>query len=272
MKKHISYRSAELLTFLNRKNQSYFTIDDARNILSGRTELSIRKLLSDMVRRGLILRLNDGLYNIVPYEKDIKEYSPNWHIVAEKIVQPEEYYIGFYSALDIHGLITQPSLVEQVVTKKQFTPKTRLINNVKYQFVTLGEDRFFGFQKTWIDDYNKVQCSDLEKTIIDCLYMPKYANGITEVTKAIYQSREKINIEKVAMYINEYKTDAVIKRLGFILENLKILDQLLNLIRNHVSKSYTVLDPSLPRKGKHHATWRIIDNIDIESSLKSIET
>jgi predicted transcriptional regulator of viral defense system len=225
-----------------------------------------------MSRRGLILRLKDGLYNIIPYERNINDYYPNWHIVAEKIVQPEEYYIGVYSALDIHGLITQPSLVEQVVTKEQFSPQTRLIKNVRYQFITLGEDRFFGFQKTWIDDFNKVWCSDLEKTIIDCLYMPRYANGITEIIKAIYQCKAKVNIDKMQKYLDKYKTEVVLKRLGFILEQLGILESLLDLIKNRISKSYAVLDPSSPHKGKRYNKWKIIDNIGIDSSLKSLTT
>jgi predicted transcriptional regulator of viral defense system len=272
MKKHISYRSAELLTALNSKNQSYFTIEDARKILPESGEWAVRKLLSSMSKRTLILRLKDGLYNIIPYEKSINDYYPNWHLVAEKLVYPEEYYIGFYSALDIHGLITQPSLVEQVVTKKQFSPQTRVIKNVRYQFVTLGEERFFGFQKTWIDDFSKVWCSDLEKTIIDCLYMPKYANGITEIIKAIYQCKDKINVDKMQKYLDKYETEVVLKRLGFILEHLGIFNSIGDYIQDRLSKSYAVLDPSSPHKGKHYAKWKIIDNIDIKSSLKSLET
>jgi len=71
---------------------------------------AVRKLLADMTKRGLILRIKDGLYNVIPYERNSEEYFPNWHLAAEAIMKPEGFYIGFYSALDIKGLITQPSL------------------------------------------------------------------------------------------------------------------------------------------------------------------
>ena len=50
----------------------------------------------------------------------------------------------------------------------------------------------------WIDNFNKVKCSDLEKTFIDCLFMPNYAGGIVEVARAIYISKDKINFDKLS--------------------------------------------------------------------------
>ncbi|MBK8983485.1 MAG: hypothetical protein IPM38_14500 [Ignavibacteria bacterium] len=51
-----------------------------------------------MTKRRLILRIKDGLYTIIPYEKNF-DYFPNWHIVADKLTYPEEYYIGFTALL-----------------------------------------------------------------------------------------------------------------------------------------------------------------------------
>src|SRR5690606_3687274 len=102
-------------------------------------------------------------------EQKAGSYFPNWHLAAEAIVQPKEYYIGFYSAMDVHGLITQPSLSEQIVTKEQMKPKNQQVENVRFEFIALGEPRFFGYKKYWIDDFHKVNCSDLEKTFIDGL-------------------------------------------------------------------------------------------------------
>ncbi len=272
MKKHISYRSAELLNTLNARNQSFFTIKDAKNILRNSEDKAVRRLLIYMAQRGLLLRIKYGLYNVIPYEKNSNEYFPNWHLTAEAMVEPMNYYIGFYSALDIHGLITQPSLTEQVVTEKQMIPKIKIVRNVKFEFITLNKKWFVGFEKTWIDDFNKVYCSNYEKTIIDCLYRPSYGGGISEIVKAIYRIRDKINQEKMLSYINLINSQAVIKRLGFILHHLGILETLKKEIKSKLSNSYAYLDPSLPKKGKHTSEWKIIDNSNIESVIKSIET
>ncbi len=271
MNKHISYRSSELLNSLLQNGKSFFTLKEASKILSTSDPAAVRRLLSDMAKRGLILRIKDGLYTIIPYEKDAESFFPDWHLAAEAIVQPQKYYIGFYSALDIHGLITQPSLIEQVVTEKQLVPKYRTIKNVRFEFITLGK-RFFGYQKTWIDDFNKVYCSDVEKTILDCLYFPRKANGVAEIVKAISKSISKINQEKILTYLNKFDSQTVYKRLGFILQNMDELKDLRENIYKKISSSYTLLDPSLPKKGKHNALWKIIDNVGIDSALKSITT
>ena len=153
MKKNISYRSSELLNALNQEEKQFFTLQKAMKILVLSEPDAVRKLLADMTKRGLILRIKDGLYNIIPYERNSEEYFPNWHLAAEAIMQSEKFYIGFYSALDIHGLITQPSLKEQIVTVKQITPKYHIVKNIKFEFITFNEKRFFGYEKKWIDDF-----------------------------------------------------------------------------------------------------------------------
>ncbi|MFZ1320011.1 MAG: type IV toxin-antitoxin system AbiEi family antitoxin [Ignavibacteria bacterium] len=271
MSKNISYRSAELLKNLNNENISFFSIVDAENILINMEKLAVRKLLSDMTKRGLIMRLQDGLYNVIPYEVN-SEYFPNWHLVADKIVQPAEYYIGFYSALDIHGLITQPSLIEYIVSNKQFIPKKKIIKNIRFEFIKYNENHFFGFEKVWIDNFNKIWCSDIEKTIIDCLYKPQYSSGITELIKAIDRCKEKIDIAKMKKYLKRFNAQVVLKRLGYIFENFTGFDEILEFIENEITESYTYLDPSFPKQGKSYYKWKIIDNVNIAEALKSLET
>ena len=272
MKKNISYRSSELLYALNQGEKQFFTLQEAMKILVLSEPDAVRKLLADMTNRGLILRIKDGLYNVIPYEKSSEEYFPNWHLAAEAIMEREDFYAGFYSALDIHGLITQPSLKEQIVTRKQITPKYHIVKKVKFEFITLNEKRFFGYEKKWIDDFNKIYCSDLEKTIVDCLYKPNYANGITEIIKAIFKSEEKINSDKMLMYLEKFDAQVVYKRLGFLLKYLDILSALTKGIQSKLSNSYALLDPSLPKEGKHYSEWKIVDNVGIGSALKSIGT
>ena len=47
-----------------------------------------------------------------------------------------EHYIGFYSALNIHGLITQPAKTEQVVTWGRVKPRDQQVKNVRFEFIT----------------------------------------------------------------------------------------------------------------------------------------
>ncbi len=272
MKKSISYRSSELLRSLISLKKEFFTLKEASEILSGKDNTTVRKLLSDMARRGLIMRIKEGLYHRIPYEPHPDQYFPNWHLTAEAMVQPKEYYIGFYSALDIHGLITQPSMVEQVVTHKQVKPKVQRVKNVRFEFITLSKKRFFGYKKHWIDDFLKVNCSDLEKTFLDCLYKPDYAGGITEITKALYKTREKFQLIRFQEYLEKLDTQVVYKRLGFIIHELNLFPELQGFITGKISSSYAPLDPSLDKHGNFNSKWGIIDNIGFKTVLNSIKT
>ncbi len=272
MNKNISYRSSHLLSELIRQKKEFFSLDDAMSILSGKDYATVRKLLSDMTRRGLIMRIKDGLYYRIPYEQDPERYFPNWHLTAAAMVHPREYYIGFYSALDIHGLITQPSMVEQVVTSEQIKPKFRKVRNIRFEFIALSSKRFFGFGKQWIDDFHKVNCSDLEKTFLDCLYRPGYAGGIIEISKALYKCRDKLQSYKFMQYLERFDTQSVYKRLGYIIESLNLYPDLQNFIAEKLSPSYTTLDTSISKEGKYNVKWKVIDNVDFNTVLDAIET
>ena len=270
--KYISTQSNELLLYFNEQNKPCFKFEEALKALPRSNRFAVIELLSDMTRRGLLMRLKEGIYYIIPYEEKSETFMPNWHLIAEYLVGDAEYYIGYYTALQIHNLITQPSLKEQIVVSKQIRPSSIKIKNVPFQFIYHSPAHFFGAKKIWIDNYNKVLCSDLEKTIIDCLYKPNYAGGIAELIKAIYKSKDKIKTNKMIEYLERFDAQVVYKRLGFLLQHLDVLKELRVEIQSMLTNSYSLLDPSLTKKGKHYSEWKIVDNIDIKSALKSIET
>ncbi|MBK9353798.1 MAG: transcriptional regulator [Bacteroidetes bacterium] len=270
--KYISTQSNELLSYFNGQNKNCFDYSLAYKALPDSKASAVRELLSDMTKRGLLMRLKEGVYYIIPYEQNAETFMPDWHLIAEHLVNNAKNYIGYYSALQIHNLITQPSLKEQIVVSKQIRPAEIKIKDVPFQFIYHNEKHFFGEKKIWIDSYNKVLCSDLEKTIIDCLFKPDYAGGIVEVAKAIYTSKDKIKYDILLEYAKKFDSQAVIKRLGFLLEmlniNTKIIDDLLNL----KTASYILLDTELPKTGKRNSRWSIQQNLETETIKSAIYT
>lgn len=125
--KYISKQSYQLLSFLNEKDKKCFGLSEAANALPMSGAGAIKQLLSDMTKRGLLMRLKNGLYYVIPYEQDAKSFMPDWHLIAECLVSNADHYIGYYSALQIHNLIIQPSLKEQVVVSKQIRPSSLLL-------------------------------------------------------------------------------------------------------------------------------------------------
>ncbi len=249
-----------------------FDYKEAFKALPDSKESAVRELLSDMTRRGLLMRLKEGKYFIIPYEQDSGSFMPDWHLAAECLVTGSDYYLGYYSALHILGLITQPSLKEQIVVSKQVRPSVLIIKNVPFQFIFYNENHFFGYKKTWIDSYNKVNCSDIEKTIIDCLFNPGYAGGMVEIARAIHVSRNKINFIRLLEYVIRFKSQAVIKRMGFLLELLEIKNDITIELQKLKTASYVLLDTELPKKGKMISRWSIQQNLETETIKSAIYT
>lgn len=270
--KYISTQSSKLLSYFNERNKSCFDYSLAYKALPDSKESAIRQLLSDMTKRGLLMRLKQGVYHIIPYEKDPVTFMPDWHLIAECLVYDADFYIGYYSALQIHNLITQPSLKEQIVVSKQMRPSEIKIKGIPFQFIYHNEKHFFGSKKIWIDPFNKVLCSDLEKTIVDCLFRPDYAGGIVEVARAIHLSKDKINYDRLVEYIEKFQSQAVIKRLGFLLETLEIDTYIIDTLQHLKTASYVVLDIELPKTGKRISRWSIQQNLDTQTIKSAIYT
>ena len=268
--KNISFQANALLDKLIEDKRLCFGIDTAYQILPNSSTDAVKRLLSDMTKRSLLMRIKEGLYYIILYEQDSKTFMPDWHLLSQYLVGDAEYYIGYFSALQIHSLTTQPNLKEQIVVNRQIKPSTLFVKEIPFQFIYHNEKHFFGNKKTWIDSFNRVQCSDLEKTIIDCLFKPEYAGGITEIAKAVYKIKDKIDYSKISQYAKRFDSQAVIKRLGFLFELLEIKHPAIEQLQKVRTNSVVLLEPSYPKEGKTISRWAIRQNIDTESILSPI--
>ena len=266
--KVITENTAEFFQFLIEKKQPSFTVKDVEAFMPDATNSYVKKFVQKLEDRQLAFRLKKGLYIMMPYDTKREEFFPNWHLTGSILARDRDYYIGYYSAMQLHDLTTQPSLVEQVVVNKQIIPKDQNIRGVNFQFITHNRKHFFGTKKVWIEFLNQtyaVKYSDLEKTIIDCLYKPDYAGGIVEIAKAIYSVKDKLNFKRMLNYLNQMGSQAVIKRLGFLLELYEIETYILEEMQELKTASYVVLDPIHPKEGIIKTRWSIQINVDLET-------
>lgn len=236
----------------------------------GKLDDSVYKIIDTMVGQGVLYKLRKGLYavNSIPGQPSM----PNWHLIAEAMVYPNPYYVAFGSALEIHNLTTQPLLREYIVSDKRMLPKVQMISNIPFEMVTMASHKFYGFKKTWITNFDKVMCSDIEKTIIDCLAAPQYAGGMEGIIKAIDMAKDKIKPNVLVDYAFRYKTQAVVKRLGYLLQTLSLFPTEQNILQHHISKAYTKLDPSIKTSGRFISQWHIEDNVNIHDIVQTINT
>jgi len=98
----------------------------------------------------------------------------------------------------------------------------------------------------------------------------RFGNGIVEIAKAIYASKDKIKWDKLIDYAIKFDSQAVTKRLGLLLETLDIGQQITGDLQKIKSSSYVILDTELPKIGKRISRWRIQQNLEMETIKSAI--
>jgi len=254
-------------------DEDCFSYNDVLREYSNTHKIQLSKILAGMVEKGMLIKLNRDLYHIVPTNLDANSYIPDWHLVAKHLMKGKRYYIGYYSAMQIHGLITQPSLNEIIVTDLQIKPSLKKIQEANFQFVYHTKERFFGYENTWINQSEKVSVSDLEKTLVDSVSKPHLSGGLIEIGKAVYESKDKINLQKLLDYLIRNGSHAAKKRYLFLVDllGMKWTSYHEGLLKN-TGTSYPLLDTSGPDQGKKDSRFGLKINIDTETIKNSIYT
>jgi len=255
----LSKKESFLISSLAREDKSIFTIDDARKHIPTNT----KEVMYSLVRKKWVLPLQRGLYAIVPMDigaNGADSFILHSFVIASYLVEP--YYIGFWSALNHHGLTEQIPRTTFVATTK--VKKRVDILNSEYYFVRLQRKKFFGMQQVEIEGW-VINISTKEKTTADCLDHPEHAGGIEEVARGIYFNEKDVDIEQIFEHGRTMGNITILKRLGYILEKTGMMERYHDLFTDfRPSKGYTALDPLSPRKGYYNSTWGLLINFDLK--------
>ena len=244
---------SHLLTTLSGSGRDIFTTRDAEAILQ-RPNAAVRKIMHRLVQRQWVKRIEKGKYLIVPISAGSDaHYTINELIIASRFIEP--YYLTYATAISHYGLTEQPTRTVYIATSKRRLPAE--MHGITYRFVTLQDRKFFGYTTVWVGD-QKIQMADREKTLVDALDHPEFCGGLVEAAKAIWNSRDEVDWDRVMAYTKQMGSGAVIKRLGYLLELFDLAAPLKReQLRQKLSAGYILLDPSLLRAGRHLTRWRL---------------
>ena len=258
--KTLGPQAAKLVTMLHERSRAVFRLQDVRNI-TGLSETSARSFVRKLVDRGVAARLKPGLFVLVPFElgRD-RQYMSSPLVVAREIMSGADYYLSHATAMEIHGMVTQPQLLVTVTSSKPRRSLTAL--GVQFRFIRCQRRHLFGLTEHWATKQEKVRVSDPERTIIDGLKQPEYCGGVTEVAKGLWMRRQDLQVDKLVAYAQRIRVGAVVRRLGFLLETYEMVGAPdLDRLRSGLTETYVRLDPVLPAEGKRLRRWRLQLNV-----------
>jgi predicted transcriptional regulator of viral defense system len=250
---------SDLLTEITRQGKRIFTYEDAVKAY-GSSNRRLWELLSTLVKRGWLQRIEKGKYLILPFEAGReREWTEHEFIIASYLIEP--YYIGFRSALNYYGYTEQISRTVYIASTRRKLKSSLEISGVTYRLVNMPERKFFGFKQIPTDGY-KINISEPEKTIIDCLDRIRYCGGIPELAKALWYGRDELDFTKMAEYSRRNGNRAASQRLGYLIEMLGFkADEAVKILLQSMSTRYTPLDTLSEPKGKYMERWKVILNI-----------
>ncbi|MFQ5456023.1 MAG: transcriptional regulator [Nitrospirota bacterium] len=269
--KTLGPKAAHLVTTLYEQNRPMFRLKAAQKILH-LDKVSSRNFVRKLVNRGIATRLKPGLFILVPFELGKEsEYIGNPLLVAREIMGGKDYYLSHGTAMEIHGMVTQPQLIIYISTLKPHRPINTL--GIEFRFINSQKKFFFGLSEHWVTKQEKVIVSDHERTVIDGLRQPEYCGGLTEVAKGLWMCQQHLIISRLVGYAVKIGIGAVIRRLGFLLELYNIgTSEDYKLLSSCLTETYVRLDPLLPSEGKFLRRWRLNLNISPEELRSVVRT
>ena len=250
---------SSLLTELTRREKRLFTFDDAAAVYGGSIS-GLRELLSTLVKRRWLQRIEKGKYLLLPFEAGREgEWTEHEFIIASYLIKP--YYIGFRSALNYYGYTEQISRTVFVASTRRKLKSALDISGVTYRFVYMSQRKFFGADEVALNGY-RVNISEREKTIVDCLDRLEYCGGVMEVAKALYYGRDELDFVKMAEYACKNGNRAANQRLGYLMETLDFrTDKAIAVLRRSISNSYAPLDTLAVPEGRYIERWKVLINV-----------
>ena len=258
VRRPLSKTESTLLASLAERGRNIFTLEDVTSTLEIPYE-NAKVIVSRLSNKKWLIRLARGKYIIVPLEAGVKsQHTEHPFVIASHLVEP--YYIGYWSALNYHGLSEQvPSVIFVVSSKRR---KDRTILDTRFRFVTIKKSKIFELIEVNLSN-SQVKISGVEKTIADCLDHPEYCGGLEEIAKALFFDHRELDMKKIIKNAEKIGNKTIIKRLGYLLDLFKH-HEYEHLFKDVVlSKGFPKLDPKLPKRGTFDDRWKLLVNVDI---------
>ncbi|MEW6294909.1 MAG: hypothetical protein AB1467_01270 [Candidatus Diapherotrites archaeon] len=251
VKSSISPKEFFLLEKILNAGLPYFEVGNLQK-LSGLSREECYKIIYSLHKKKIIKRIEGGKYSV-----EVFGSYANPLALASFSVWPS--YISFWSALSVYKFTEQLPETIFIATTKRKQDIQRKELRVKY--VTLSKKRFFGYKFEGTKK-ERIIIAEKEKALIDSLFLPRHAGGLSETTKALFNAWSELNQKKLAGYCLRMNNKSLNKRLGYLIEllDLKTEPTILKKLQKRIGRGYSKLDSTLPKSNEYNKKWNLIIN------------
>lgn len=167
-----------------------------------------------------------------------------------------EVVFSYGTALYLHGLSRYGRLSEYFLASSRRRNK-QSVDGIVIHFIQIPFQEKKGLS-VLRHGRTTLRVTDLERTLIDCVHRPKYAQGWENVIHALDRA-EGVNGRRLIEYIKQYRTPSLVAKVGLIAEHYatrwKISIPDLNSLRTYLPK--TTVKFARGSKGQLNKEWNI---------------
>ncbi|WP_157511091.1 hypothetical protein [Frateuria sp. Soil773] len=179
-------------------------------------------------------------------KKSVKLYSVGFDPTAATIPAAEllqahvpEGILCYFTAIELHGLSTQPAPHYHIALKKAADPKRKVplpkvspssdrplplgtlefyADGVGYYRTRRDPANLLSVQRRQLNPYCVVRVTTLEQTLLDCLHRPHSAGGAAVVFEAWEQGLTRSSPEKILTLAEKIGDKTLLRRTGYMIE------------------------------------------------------
>jgi len=176
---------------------------------------SIRKLVSKFTKNGWLVPIKKGLYTLASLEsRGILSISP--YKIAQVLFQ--DSFISFEAALQHHGMFDQMLRGMVSISTKQHS--TREIQGIRYKFVSVSDELFFGWMDERVENFI-VKVASKERAVLDLIAFNRSEHSMDLIFEKLSEYQTQFDFKQIQILCQKY-SKTVQKILGFILDKLSI--------------------------------------------------
>ena len=204
-----------------------------------------KSILVRLAKSGWLFRIKQGLYIPIPLTLiEGEPFAEDPWVIASALFSP--CYIGGWDAVSHWDLTDQ--IFNHTFVYTQAPQKKSEQEYLSHTFIVhkVPKERFFGLKTVWKKNV-KLMVSDPSRTLIDFLDTPHLFGGMEALYEVFveYLRSEYKDIELLGHYALKMSNRAIVKRLGFLLENEGIAGPVISQLSKNMSAGKVKLIPTL---------------------------
>jgi predicted transcriptional regulator of viral defense system len=264
MKKRLGSQEVLLLAYTQLKNIRTVSIADLTEPLNV-SKNQAQELLKRMARSKLITRVRPGLYLVPPKLPLGGTWSPSESLAINTLIQDRngKYQVCGPNAFNLYGFDNQ--IPNRIYVYNNCISGKRKIGSVALTLIKVSNARLGNTVKISSDENDSYMLySSRTRTLVDAVYDWARFNCLPQAYDWIRNDliSGKTKSEELVKLTLKYGNQAVIRRIGVLLEQQKISETLLQKLERALNKSSSLIPwiPDKPKQGPGIKRWGVVLN------------